>query len=247
MLALRRLASAGLGRAAHESVVGGSRGLAWKTFGRPRRQDVLSGARRGWNIRRQLVPKYVKIPEGSWKIRVDDEVEVNYGEQKGQRGKVLEVRYLENRLLVTDVNMQTKNLKGTEEKPLGSVMQQPGPIHYSNVQLIDPGTNRVTRIKMMTDETGKRVRVAQSGAIIPYPKLAKLLKPVSENSPQTTAAEDVHLITYKAYDNFMLQYSFTGFHMPEPPNLKRRRRAVMAEQQPQPQAEMAEQQPQPQA
>jgi large subunit ribosomal protein L24 len=228
MLALTRLraAGAGLGRVAHESVVCGSRGMAWKSSGRPTRSDIMSGARRGWSIRRQQVPNHVRIPEASWKIVVGDEVVVNYGDQKGQRGKVLEVRHRENRLFVSDVNMQTKNVKATEEKPLGSRMQQPGPIHYSNVQLIDPGTNRMTRVKMKTDENGKRVRVAKSGAKIPYPKLARLIKPTEENSPQSTEAEAVHEVTYAAYDKFMLTFRD---HCPPPQptrgELKRERRA----------------------
>lgn len=189
-------------------VAGGVRGLAWKTSGRPTRAELMSGSRRGWNIRRQLVPAHARIPFDRWKLVVGDTVEVtNKGSEDWmnkdfkKRGTVLEVRPLENRVVVSGINMQTKNLKpGADGKP--RVERKPGPIHYSNVHLIDPETDRPTRVSLRM-ENNKQIRVAaRTKAIIPYPKKPPTPRPTKEDSPFDTSKSEVHSVTYSRYEAF---------------------------------------------
>ena len=50
------------------------------------------------------------------------------------------------------------------------VILREGPIHYSNVSLVDPGTGVGTRIKYGTLEDGQKVRISvKTGNIIPKP------------------------------------------------------------------------------
>ncbi|KAG8470496.1 hypothetical protein KFE25_008917 [Diacronema lutheri] len=159
----------------------------------------MRATRKGWSIRRQLVPERVRIPLDRWKIMPGDEVAVVSEASKdfGKRGKVLEILPLQNRLIVEGIHLQTKILKANEKQV------RPGPIHYSNVHLIDPETDKPTRVKVLLGEDGKRRRVARSNAIIPYPRQPSRKRPTKEDSPQDTAASDVHEVTYRRYDEFM--------------------------------------------
>lgn len=226
MSLLARLARWGGAPPAAPQLALGWRGLAWKTSGRPTREELMSGSRRGWNIRRQQVPARLRIPSNRWKIVVGDEVEViaELSNDFGKRGKVLEIRPLENRVVVSDVNLQKKNLKATESSEEARTEQRPGPIHYSNVHLIDPETGKPTRAKLCTEITehteaerkegkprkkGKRiVRVAVGTNVkIPYPqKRQAAARPTKEDSPFDTSTSVVHEVTYGRYDQFREQF-----------------------------------------
>lgn len=205
-------------------IVGAVRGLAWKSSSRPTRDELVRGSRKGWSIKRQIVPDRVRIPEESWKLVVGDDVEVmlwKYAENhkgallaagakaqadppkpKTQRGKIIEVRPLENRIVVSGVNLQTKRLKA-QSGGTGSTEMRPGPVHYSNALLIDPSTQQPTRVNFCMHE-GRRVRVAVgSKAVIPYPKQAQIRRPTKEDGPRDTEARHVFEITNPQYDAFM--------------------------------------------
>lgn len=207
-------------------LLGAVRGLAWKTSSRPTREELMRGSRKGWSIKRQIVPDRVRIPAESWKLVVGDEVEVmlwKYGKHrkgtvegaagdkvqavqaakpKTQRGKVLELRPLENRIVVSGVNLQTKRLKA-QAGGAGTTELRPGPIHYSNALLIDPSTNQPARVELRMKE-GKRVRVAcASKAIVPYPKQAQIRRPNKEDGPRDTEARHVFEVTNPQYAAFM--------------------------------------------
>ena len=67
------------------------------------------------------------------------------------------------RVLVQGVNMIKKNQKVTHQGVRGAkeggIVHQEAPIHVSNVQLVDPETNRPARVGYRIDEDGKKVRV----------------------------------------------------------------------------------------
>nr|MBQ0091050.1 50S ribosomal protein L24 [Candidatus Enterousia merdequi] len=93
------------------------------------------------------------------KIRKDDEVVVISGKYKGVKGKVLQVRPSESRVVVEGVNRHKWHIKPTQEQP-GHIVDREAPIHVSNVALIDPKTKKATRAgyKMEGD---KKVRVSK--------------------------------------------------------------------------------------
>jgi large subunit ribosomal protein L24 len=112
---------------------------------------------------------------GSMKIRSGDHVKVIAGKDRGKQGRVLRVEPSKKRVYVEGLNMAKRHVRpraggrnspipGTEGQ-LGGVIDKEGPIHISNVMLLDP-KGQPTRVRIQR-EGGKRVRVgARSGATI---------------------------------------------------------------------------------
>jgi large subunit ribosomal protein L24 len=101
-----------------------------------------------------------------FKIRKGDTVKVMSGKDKGKTGTVLTVEPKKNRLFVDGLNMTTRHQRPRSIRDaqrageVGGVTHQPGPIHISNVMLLDPKTNEPTRIRI-TREGGQRKRIAK--------------------------------------------------------------------------------------
>ena len=95
------------------------------------------------------------------KIKKGDEVVVISGKYKGVKGKVLQARPTESRVVVEGVNRHKWHIKPTQEQP-GHIVDREAPIHASNVMLIDPKTNKPTRIGHTVDKKGKKIRIART-------------------------------------------------------------------------------------
>ena len=93
-------------------------------------------------------------------FKTGDKVVVITGSSKGKQGKILKIFKDENRVLVEGVNIRKKHLKPNGQKE-GSIVDREAPIHASNVMLIDPKTNKPTRIGHTVDKKGKKVRIAR--------------------------------------------------------------------------------------
>ena len=93
------------------------------------------------------------------KIKKGDEVVVISGKYKGVKGKVLESRPSESRVVVAGVNRRKWHIKPTQEKP-GHIEDREAPIHVSNVALLDPKTKKATKIGYKI-EGDKKVRIAK--------------------------------------------------------------------------------------
>ena len=96
------------------------------------------------------------------KIRTDDQVVVISGKDKGKTGRVLRVDPAKQRVFVEGLNIVKRHSKprpGTTDP--GGVVEKEGPIHISNVMLLDPQDNKPTRVSI-SREDGKRFRVART-------------------------------------------------------------------------------------
>lgn len=93
------------------------------------------------------------------KIKVNDEVIVLAGKDKGKTGKVQSLNLKKSRVVVEGVNVMKKSLKPTQENPNGGFTDVEKDIHLSNVALVSPKTNKATRVRIETKED-KKVRVA---------------------------------------------------------------------------------------
>jgi large subunit ribosomal protein L24 len=71
-----------------------------------------------------------------YKLRKDDEVEVNAGKNKGKRGKVLSVDRDKGRLVVEGVNMVKKAKRRKTKQERGGIVEFEAPIHISNVNIV---------------------------------------------------------------------------------------------------------------
>ena len=101
------------------------------------------------------------------KIKKDDEVIVLTGRDRGKRGKVLRALPQEDRVIVEGVNMVKRHTKPSQADPQGGIKEKEAAIHVSNVALIDPKSNRPTRVGFKLLADGRKVRVAKrSGEVL---------------------------------------------------------------------------------
>ena len=97
------------------------------------------------------------------RIKTGDQVIVVGGKDRGKKGKVLRVEPAKNRLYVEGLNIIKRHQRPTQStraQQTGGVIEKEGPIHISNVMLIDPKDDKPTRIGVEIED-GKRYRVAR--------------------------------------------------------------------------------------
>jgi large subunit ribosomal protein L24 len=101
------------------------------------------------------------------KIRKGDRVQVLAGRDRGKRGEVLSVAPKENRALVQGVNMVKRHQKPQGLSRPGGIIEKEAPIHLSNLALIDPVSDKPTRVGFRVLEDGKKVRISRaSGEVL---------------------------------------------------------------------------------
>ncbi|MAF76574.1 MAG: 50S ribosomal protein L24 [Halobacteriovoraceae bacterium] len=93
------------------------------------------------------------------KLKVNDEVVVIAGKDKGKTGKLSNINTKTKKVVVEGVNMVKKALKPSQENPQGGFAEVERPIHVSNIQVVSPKTKKGTRVRI-EEKDGKKVRVA---------------------------------------------------------------------------------------
>jgi large subunit ribosomal protein L24 len=100
------------------------------------------------------------------RIKAGDEVIVISGKDRGKRGKVLRADPSRDRVYVEGLNIVKRHQKPQQvagaqrAEQVGGVIEKEGPIHASNVMLLDPKDGKPTRIGIEIED-GKRFRVAR--------------------------------------------------------------------------------------
>jgi large subunit ribosomal protein L24 len=99
------------------------------------------------------------------KVRSGDQVQVMAGKDRGKRGRVMRVERARERVYVEGLNMVKRHMRPQQAatqggQTAGGVIELEGPIHASNVMLIDPKDQKPTRVGIER-ENGKRFRVAK--------------------------------------------------------------------------------------
>ncbi|PIE59239.1 MAG: 50S ribosomal protein L24 [Desulfobulbus propionicus] len=105
--------------------------------------------------------------QGKVSLRVNDQVEVIAGKDKGRVGKVLRIERERNRVVVERINMIKKHQKATDATQSGQIIEREASIHLSNVMVVCPECTETVRTgkKFLTD--GTKVRVCkQCGATL---------------------------------------------------------------------------------
>ncbi len=101
------------------------------------------------------------------KVRRDDMVKVISGKDRGKTGRVMSVDREKQKVYVEGLNIQKRHtrprsVRDTQRsQEVGGIIEAPGPIHVSNVQLLDPQTGDPTRVGLKRDKSGRRVRYAK--------------------------------------------------------------------------------------
>jgi len=80
-------------------------------------------------------------------VRRGDTVEVISGNHKGASGKVLEVKAPKSQVLIEGVRMIKKHQRKSQDHPNGAIIEREGPLHISNVKLIEKAASGKTTKK----------------------------------------------------------------------------------------------------
>ena len=84
---------------------------------------------------------------GRFHVKKGDNVEIIAGNFRGSSGKVLEVLPKKQRVLVEGVRIIKKHLRKSQDNPSGKIAEREGPIHISNVRLIETEKKSETKPK----------------------------------------------------------------------------------------------------
>jgi large subunit ribosomal protein L24 len=96
------------------------------------------------------------------RIRKGDTVLVTTGRSKNQRGEVLRIFTDTNRAIVAGCQIAKHHTKPTRAGEQGGIVEKEAAIHLSNLKLIDPKSEKPTKVGFRILEGGRKVRVAKA-------------------------------------------------------------------------------------
>lgn len=93
-------------------------------------------------------------------------VQVIAGDDKGKKGRVIEILNAENRALVEGINIVSRHTKPNAQNQQGGIIKKEAPVNISNLMLLDKNGNK-TKVGRKRNDAGKLVRYAKkTGEII---------------------------------------------------------------------------------
>ena len=99
------------------------------------------------------------------KVKKGDNIIVISGKDRGKTGKVSKAIPRLSSIIIPSVNIKKVHERSKRSGQKGQIVEKSFPIHVSNIMVVDPKTNKGTRIRMK--KSGDRyVRIAKSGAAI---------------------------------------------------------------------------------
>jgi large subunit ribosomal protein L24 len=105
------------------------------------------------------------------RIRKDDQVVITGGKDAGKTGRVTRTEPKRERVYVENLNIIKRHERPRSVKDaqrggeVGGIVEKEGPIHVSNVMLLDPKDNKPTRVGVRRDKGGKRERFARRSGV----------------------------------------------------------------------------------
>ena len=108
-------------------------------------------------------------------VRKGDQVEVISGNHRGSTGKVLDVIARKQRVLIEGVRMIKKHMRKSQDQPQGSIAEREGPIHISNVKVLE------------RPERKTKGKAAAKTKTADKPKAEKKKTPAKPKAPKTDA------------------------------------------------------------
>lgn len=94
-------------------------------------------------------------------IKRGDTVKVIAGDSKGKTGKILSIEATKGRAIVEGANIVSKHTKPSAKSPEGGIIKKEAPIHISNLQLVNPSNNEMTKVGRKLDDKGKLKRYSK--------------------------------------------------------------------------------------
>ncbi len=89
---------------------------------------------------------FTNTTKTKFRLKKGDMIVVIAGKDKGKQAKISKVIAGASRVVVDGVNMITRATKPSQANPQGGLVSKEGTIHISNVMLLDPKTNKPTRV-----------------------------------------------------------------------------------------------------
>lgn len=93
------------------------------------------------------------------RIKKDDKVKVLAGKDYGKIGKVIRVDHKKQRIMVEHVNMVKRHQRPSTNNRQGGIIEGEAMIHWSNVMVVCNKCVSPVRVRMLSIEDGKKVRV----------------------------------------------------------------------------------------
>ena len=107
-----------------------------------------------------------KEKKAKFHIKKNDLVEVNTGEEKGRRGRILDVIPSKQQAIVEGINLVKKHQRARSQAKPSGIVTVPAPIHVANLVLICSKCGKKTKIRKEKIED-KKVRICKKcGEII---------------------------------------------------------------------------------
>jgi large subunit ribosomal protein L24 len=95
-------------------------------------------------------------------IRRNDTVVVTTGKDSGKRGRVLKVLPVRNRLIVEGVNIIKRHTRPNPQRNVkGGIVEREASLHASNVQLVCPECQAMTRVGHRILNDGRKIRICR--------------------------------------------------------------------------------------
>lgn len=94
------------------------------------------------------------------KLKLNDQIQVIAGKDKGKKGTIMKVLSKHNKIVVEKINIKTKHIKKTAQKA-GEKIQFEAPIDASNVAVLCPSCNKRTRVGYKKLENNKKQRICK--------------------------------------------------------------------------------------
>ena len=106
------------------------------------------------NTKKGVPPKKKKLL-----LKKGDVVQVICGKDKGNKGKVISIDRVSERIVVEGINIVTKHVKPKQAGQEGKIERFEAPIHYSNVLLFCEKSGRGERLKIRINDDNSKTRI----------------------------------------------------------------------------------------
>ena len=101
------------------------------------------------------------MQQGKIFLKINDQVEVITGKDKGRVGKIIKVFKKSDKALVERVNMIKRHTKARAADQEGQIVEKEAPIHMSNLMLVCPKCTNTVRVASKTLDDGSKVRICK--------------------------------------------------------------------------------------
>ena len=92
-------------------------------------------------------------------LKVNDQVEIIAGKDKGRVGKIIKLFTKTNKAIVERANMIKRHTKPTAADQQGQIVEKEAPIHVSNLKLVCPKCTKTVKVAKRILEDGTKERI----------------------------------------------------------------------------------------